>query len=152
VLRPCRVTKMVLRLSLPSLNFRESALINVMADSSGPEKKKRGPGPRPKALHYKSLTISLPPEDMDRLLEQKKQTGRSRSELLRRAWQGLPLTPQVKRGVLTVAFYRQLIRIVGQLEELVATDEFGPAIQGQARTALDQVQAFVGVLNEGDTQ
>jgi hypothetical protein len=143
---------MVLHLSLPSLKFRESVLIHVMTDSNGPEKKKRGPGPRPKALHHKSLTISLPPEDMDRLLEQKKQTGRSRSELLRRAWQGLPLTPQVKRGVLTVAFYRQLIRIVGQLEELVATDEFGPAIQGQARTALDQVQAFVGVLNEGDTQ
>lgn len=89
---------------------------------------------------------------MDRLLEQKKQTGRSRSELLRRAWQGLPLTPQVKRGVLSVAFYRQLVRLVGGLEELVATDEFGPAIQGQAQAMLDQVQRFITVLNEGDTQ
>lgn len=123
-----------------------------MADSNGPEKKKRGPGPRPKALHYKPLTISLPPEDMDRLLEQKNQTGRSRSELLRRAWQGLPLTPQVKRGVLSVAFYRQLVRLVGNLEELVATDEFGPAIQGQAQATLDQAQRFITALNEGDTQ
>lgn len=123
-----------------------------MTDSNGPEKKKRGPGPRPKALHYKPLTISLPPEDMNRLLEQKSQTGRSLSELLRRAWQGLPLIPQVKRGVLSVAFYRQLVRLVKNLEELVATDEFGPATQERAQTMLDQVQRFMTVLNEGDTQ
>jgi len=123
-----------------------------MAESPKPEKKKRKPGPRPKAACYKSLTITLPPEGMDRLLEQVRQTGRTRSELLRRAWQGLPLTPQVKRGVLSVAFYRQLVRLVGKLEELVNTDEFGPVIQGQAQASLDQVQRFLTVLNEGDTQ
>jgi hypothetical protein len=34
----------------------------------------------------------------------------------------------------------------------MATDEFGPAVQGQAETMLDQVQRFMSVLNEGDTQ
>ena len=123
-----------------------------MADSHKPEKKKRKPGPRPKAVRYKSLTITLPPADMEHLLEQVRQTGRTRSELLRRAWQGLPLTPQVKRGVLSVAFYRQLVRLVGGLEELVRTDEFGPVIQNRAQASLDQVQRFLTVLNEGDTQ
>lgn len=123
-----------------------------MSNSTEPEKKKRKPGPRPQAVHYKSLTITLPPADMDHLLEQVRQTGRSRSELLRRAWRGLPLTPQVKCGVLSVASYRQLVKLVGKLQELLTTDEFGPAIQGRAQTVLDQVQAFIGVLNEGDTQ
>ncbi|AMR25444.1 hypothetical protein A0257_22390 (plasmid) [Hymenobacter psoromatis] len=123
-----------------------------MSDAAKPEKKKRKPGPRPKAVHYKSLSITLPPADMDRLLEQVMQTGRSRSELLRRAWRGLPLTPLVKRGVLTVALYRQLIKLVRNLEELVSTDEFGPAIQGQAQVTLGQIQRFISVLNEGDTQ
>ena len=123
-----------------------------MSDSIEPEKKKRKPGPRPKAALYKSLTITLPPADMEHFLEQVRQTGRSRSELLRRAWRGLPLTPLVKRGVVSVAFYRQLVKLVGNLDELVDTDEFGPAVQGQAQTILDQVQRFISVLNEGDTQ
>ena len=123
-----------------------------MADSSKLEKKKRKPGPRPKPARYKSLTITLPPEDMDHLVNQAKQTGRTRSELLRRAWQGLPLTPQVKRDVLSVAFYRQLVKLVEGLEELVRTDEVGLDIQSQAQAQLDQVQRFLTVLNEGDTQ
>ena len=64
----------------------------------------------------------------------------------------MPLTPLVKRGVLSVAFYRQLVRLVGGLEELVRTDEFGPVIHAQAQARLDQVQRFLTVLNEGDTQ
>jgi hypothetical protein len=124
-----------------------------MTDSDEPEKKKRKPGPRPKSAgHYKSLTITLPPEDLEHLLEQVRQTGRNRSDLLRRAWRGLPLTPRVKRGVLSVAFYRQLVKLVEKLEELGSTDDFSPAIQRQAQTILDQVQGFIGVLNEGDTQ
>lgn len=123
-----------------------------MADAPKPEKKKRGPGPRPQATHYKSLTITLPPEDMTHLLKQVQQTGRNRSELLRRAWQGLPLTPRVQRGVLSVAFYRQLVRLVARLEELVNIEEYGSGIQGQAQVTLDQVQRFITVLNEGDTQ
>jgi hypothetical protein len=123
-----------------------------MSDSTDSPKKKRKPGPRPKAVHYKSLTITLPPADMEDLLEQVRQTGRSRSELLRRAWRGLPLTPRAKRGVIAVAFYRQLVKLVGSLDELVGTDEFNPGIQRQAQTILDQVQGFISVLNEGDTQ
>jgi hypothetical protein len=123
-----------------------------MPDSNEPEKKRRKPGRRPRPVHYIPLTITLLPEDMTRLLAQAQQTGRSRSELLRRAWQGLPLTPRVQRGVQDVAFYRELVKLVSNLEELVGKEEFGLVLHSQARVLLDQVQQFISILNEEDTQ
>lgn len=123
-----------------------------MPDADEPEKRKRKPGRRPALVRSKSLTITLPPEDMARLLEQKKETGRDRSELLRRAWQGLPLTPRAKWTVRVVGFYRELVKLVKRLETIAENEQYESAVQLQAKAALDQVQQFMRTINEGDTQ
>ena len=79
-------------------------------------------------------------------------TGHNRSELLRRAWQGLPLTLKVKWNVQVVDFYKEMVKVVEHLETIASTEQFEPAVQQQAKAALDQVQQFMHTLNEGDTQ
>lgn len=123
-----------------------------MADTDDSEKKKRKPGRRPQAVHAKPLTITLPPEDMERLQVQALVTGHKRSELLRRAWQGLPLTPKVKWNTQVVDFYKELVKLVEHLETIASTEQFEPPVQRQAKAALDQVQQFMHTLNEGDAQ
>lgn len=123
-----------------------------MPDADDSEKKKRKPGRRPQAVHAKPITITLPAEDMERLRVQAMVTGHHRSVLLRRAWQGLPLTPRVKWNVQVVDFYKEMVKLVEHLETVAGTEQFEPAVQQQAKAALDQVQQFMHTLNEGDTQ
>jgi len=123
-----------------------------MADAEDSEKKKRKPGRRPQAIRAKPLTITLPPEDMKRLQVQALVTGHKRSELLRRAWQGLPLTPKVKWNTQVVDFYKELVNLVEHLETIASTEQFELPVQRQAKAALDQVQQFMHTLNEGDAQ
>lgn len=123
-----------------------------MADADDSEKKIRKPGRRPQAIHAKSLTITLPPVDMERLQVQALVTGHKRSELLRRAWQGLPLTPKVKWNTQVVDFYKELVKLVEHLETIASTEQFEPLVQRQAKAALNQVQQFMRTLNEGDAQ
>ena len=89
---------------------------------------------------------------MERLRVQAMVTGHNRSELLRRAWQGLPLTLKVKWNVQVVDFYKEMVKVVEHLETIASTEQFEPAVQQQAKAALDQVQQFMHTLNEGDTQ
>ena len=123
-----------------------------MSDADDAEKKKRKPGRRPQAVRAESLTITLPPADMERLRVQALVTGHHRSVLLRRAWQGLPLTPKVKWNLEVVDFYRKLVELVEHLEAIAGTEQFEPAVNQQATDALDQVQRFMHTLNEGDAQ
>ena len=99
-----------------------------MSDSDSAEKKKRKPGPRPKAEHYVSFTITMSPADVLRLEEQQQATGHSRSELLRRAWQGLPLSPRTRHSLAVVKFYRELIELVAGLQQLGRTEQLGPGV------------------------
>ena len=123
-----------------------------MADTDDSEKKRRKPGRRPQAVHAIPLTITLPPEDMERLQVQALVTGHKRSELLRRAWQGLSLTPRVKWNTQVVDFYKELVKLVESLETIASTEQFEPPIQRQAKATLDQVQQFMHTLNEGNTR
>lgn len=136
--------------SLPQLNLLPPA--KRMPDADDAEKKKRKPGRRPQAVRAESLTITLPPADMERLRVQALVTGHHRSVLLRRAWQGLPLTPKVKWNVQVVDFYKELVKLVEHLETIAVTEQFGPAVQQRATDALDQVQRFMHTLNEGEAQ
>ena len=123
-----------------------------MNESTPPRKRKRKPGPRPKAEHYVSFSITMSPTDVQRLEEQQRVTGHSRSELLRRVWRGLPLSPRIRHGLETVKFYRELITLAGSLQKLSGTAQYGPAAQALAEHLLDQLTHLLTQLNEGVTQ
>ena len=119
----------------------------MLAEDENPEnpKKKRGPGRPKKDEHYGSLTITMPPEDLLRLNEQVKQTGRSRSQLLRDAWNGQPITPLYEPGL--DAHYDQLIVMTTTLNQLLPLQQLGAEMQDKIRHILFQVEQKMGDLN-----
>ena len=79
-------------------------------------------------------------------------TGRSRSDLLRRAWRGLPLTPRTQHSLTVVKFYRELVELTSSLRQLEQAAQVGPVIQDKAHSLLTQVERLMSTLNEGDMQ
>ena len=121
-----------------------------MSTPSDQPKPKRGPGRPKQPFHYESITITLPPDAMIRLEEQTVATGRSRSNLLWRAWEGLPLTPRRERTPEQVEHYRHLVKLATNLNQLVVLARVGQDVQAQAQATLSQVQQLLGKLNEGE--
>lgn len=112
-------------------------------------KKKRGPG-RPKLdVHAVSLTITMPPADLDRLNEQVATTGRNRSELLRMAWNGVPLT--IRHEPALDEHYSQLVKLATNLNQLMSLAHLGLVTQTQVQHILSQVdQKMVELSGRGN--
>lgn len=123
-----------------------------MSEEDLPQRKKRKPGPRPKAEHYESFSITMSPADFRELQEQMRLTGRNRSDLLRRAWRGLPLTPRTQHSLAVVKFYRELVELVSSLRQLEQAAQVGPVAQHKAHFLLEQVERLMTTLNEGEMQ
>lgn len=121
-----------------------------MSTTYDPKKEKRKPGRPKQDFHYESITITLPPDALIRLEEQAAATGRSRSNLLWRAWEGLPLIPKRERTPEQVEYYRHLVKLATNLNQLMVLARVGQDVQAQARVTLNQVQQLLSKLNEGE--
>ena len=113
------------------------------APQTGP--KKRGPGRPKQSEHYASFTITMPPADFERLKEQVVATGRSRSELLRLAWNGVPLTQQHEPQL--DEQYHQLGQLATTLDQLRSLGQIGPLAQDQVQQVLAQVDQKMAELS-----
>lgn len=114
-------------------------------EAPGEPKKKRGPGRPKQEVHYVSLTITMPPTDLDRLNEQVVTTGRSRSELLRTAWNGLPLTMRHEPAL--DEHYSQLVKLATNLNQLMSLAHLGLVTQTQVQHILAQVDQKMAELS-----
>ena len=99
--------------------------------------KKRGPGRPKKDEHSVSFTITMPPANFDQLNEQVAATGRSRSELLRNAWGGVPLTLRHEPGL--DEHYDQLGSLATTLNQLLELAQLGLAQPAQVQNTLSLV-------------
>ncbi|WP_223648918.1 plasmid mobilization protein [Hymenobacter psoromatis] len=119
----------------------------MMPESEAPEepKKKRGPGRPKQDVHAVSLTITMPPGDFERLNEQVNTTGRSRSELLRMAWNGLPLTMRHEPAL--DEHYGQLVKLATNLNQLMSLAHLGLVTQTQVQQILSQVDQKMAELS-----
>lgn len=111
----------------------------MMPEDEAPEepKKKRGPGRPKQDVHFVSFTITMPPGDLERLNEQVTTTGRSRSELLRMAWNGVPLTMRHEPAL--DEHYDQLMKLATNLNQLMGLSHLGMVMHTQVQQVLTQV-------------
>ena len=100
-------------------------------------KKKRGPGRPKQDVHYVSLTITMPPDDLDRLNKQVATTGRSRSELLRTAWKDRPLT--LRNEPALDEHYNQFVKLATDLIQMKGMGFIGLVAQNQFEHILSQM-------------
>lgn len=119
----------------------------MIPENEAPEepKKKRGPGRPKQDVHYVSLTITMPPDDLERLNEQVTTTGRSRSELLRMAWNGVPLTMRHEPAL--DEHYSQLVKLATNLNQLMSLAHLGLVTQTQVQQILLQVDQKMAELS-----
>ena len=106
-------------------------------EASEESKKKRGPGRPKQDVHYVSLTITMPPDDLDRLNKQVATTGRSRSELLRTAWKDKPLT--LRNEPALDEHYNQFVKLVTDLIQIKEMGFIGLVAQNQFEHILSQM-------------
>ena len=113
--------------------------------ASEDSKNKRGPGRPKQDVHYASFTITMPPGDLDRLNEQVATTGRSRSELLRTAWNGKPITMRYEPAL--DEHYSQLKKLGTNLNQLMSLAHLGLAPPAQVQHILTQVYQKMAEIN-----
>ena len=108
-------------------------------ENEAPEesKKKRGPGRPKQDVHSVSLTITMPPDDLDRLNKQVATTGRSRSELLRTAWKDKPLT--LRNEPASDEHYNQFVKLYTDLIHMKGMGFLGLVAQNQFEHILSQM-------------
>ena len=106
-------------------------------EASEEAKKKRGPGRPKQDVHYVSLTITMPPDDLDRLNKQVATTGRSRSELLRTAWKDKPLT--LRNEPALDEHYNQFVKLATDLMQMKGMGFIGLVAQNQFEPILSQM-------------
>ena len=106
-------------------------------EASEESKKKRGPGRPKQDVHYVSLTITMPPDDLDRLNKQVATTGRSRSELLRTAWKDRPLT--LRNEPALDEHYNQFVKLATDLMQMKGMGFIGLVAQNQFEHILSQM-------------
>lgn len=119
----------------------------MIPENEAPEepKKKRGPGRPKQDVHFISFTITMPPDDLERLNEQVTTTGRSRSELLRMAWNGVPLTMRHEPAL--DEHYSQLVKLATNLNQLMSLAHLGLVTQTQVQQILAQVDQKMAELS-----
>ena len=105
--------------------------------ASEESKKKRGPGRPKQDVHYVSLTITMPPDDLDRLNKQVATTGRSRSELLRTAWKDKSLT--LRNEPASDEHYNQFVKLYTDLIQMKGMGFLGLVAQNQFEHILSQM-------------
>ena len=105
--------------------------------ASEESKKKRGPGRPKQDVHSVSLTITMPPDDLDRLNKQVATTGRSRSELLRTAWKDMPLT--LRNEPASDEHYNQFVKLATDLIQMKGMGFLGLVAQNQFEHILSQI-------------
>ena len=105
--------------------------------ASEESKKKRGPGRPKQDVHSVSLTITMPPDDLDRLNKQVATTGRSRSELLRTAWKDKPLT--LRNEPALDEHYNQFVKLATDLIQMKGMGFIGLVAQNQFEHILSQM-------------
>lgn len=108
-------------------------------------KKKRGPGRPKQDVHYASFTITMPPDDLDRLNEQVAATGRNRSEILRMAWNEKPITMRHEPAL--DEHYNQLGKLGTNLNQLMSLAHLGLAPSAQVQHILTQVDQKMAEIN-----
>ena len=108
-------------------------------------KKKRGPGRPKQDVHYASFTITMPPDDLDRLNEQVAATGRNRSEILRMAWNEKPITMRHEPAL--DEHYNQLGKLGTNLNQLMSLAHLGLAPPAQVQHILTQVDQKMAEIN-----
>ena len=106
-------------------------------EASEESKKKRGPGRPKQDVHSVSLTITMPPDDLDRLNKQVATTGRSRSELLRMAWKDKPLT--LRNEPALDEHYNQFVKLATDLIQMKGMGFIGLVAQNQFEHILSQM-------------
>ena len=106
-------------------------------EASEESKKKRGPGRPKQDVHYVSLTITMPPDDLDRLNKQVATTGRSRSELLRTAWNDKPITMRHEPAL--SEHYNQFVKLATDLMQMKGMGFIGLVAQNQFEHILSQM-------------
>ena len=105
--------------------------------ASEDSKNKRGPGRPKQDVHYASFTITMPPGDLDRLNEQVATTGRSRSELLRTAWNDKPITMRHEPAL--DEHYNQFVKLATDLIQMKGMGFIGLVAQNQFEHILSQM-------------
>ena len=100
-------------------------------------KKKRGPGRPKQDVHYASFTITMPPDDLDRLNEQVAATGRNRSEILRMAWNEKPITMRHEPAL--DEHYNQFVKLYTDLIQMKEMGFMGLVAQNQFEHILSQM-------------
>ena len=105
--------------------------------ASEESKKKRGPGRPKQDVHSVSLTITMPPDDLDRLNKQVATTGRSRSELLRTAWKDKP--PTLRSEPASDEHYNQFVKLYTDLIQMKGMGFLGLVAQSQFEHILSQM-------------
>ena len=105
--------------------------------ASEDSKNKRGPGRPKQDVHYASFTITMPPGDLDRLNEQVATTGRSRSELLRTAWNDKPIT--MRHELALDEHYNQFVKLATDLIQMKGMVLLGLVAQNQFEHILSQM-------------
>ena len=105
--------------------------------ASEESKKKRGPGRPKQGVHSVSLTITMPPDYLDRLNEQVATTGRNRSELLRTAWKDKPLT--LRNEPASDEHYNQFVKLYTDLIQMKGMGFLGLVAQNQFEHILSQM-------------
>lgn len=100
-------------------------------------KKKRGPGRPKQDVHSASFTITMPRADFDQLNEQVATTGRSRSELLRMAWNGKPIT--LRYELAAAECYNQFVKLGTTLGNLEGSGYLEPVVRTQVQHILTQM-------------
>ena len=108
-------------------------------------KNKRGPGRPKQDVHYASFTITMPAADFDRLNEQVADTGRKRSEILRTAWNGKPITRRHEPAL--DEHYKQLGKLGTNLNQLMSLAHLGLAPPAQVQHILAQVNQKMAEMN-----
>ena len=108
-------------------------------------KKKRGPGRPKQDVHYASFTITMPPDDLDRLNEQVAATGRNRSEILRMAWNEKPITMRHEPAL--DEHYKQLGKLGTNLNQLLILAHLGLVPPAQVQHILTQVDQKMAEMN-----
>lgn len=108
-------------------------------------KNKRGPGRPKQDVHYASFTITMPAADFDRLNEQVADTGRKRSEILRMAWNGKPITRRHEPAL--DEHYKQLAKLGTNLNQLLILAHLGLAPPVQVQHVLAQVDQKMAEMN-----
>ena len=113
--------------------------------ASEESKKKRGPGRPKQDVHSVSLTITMPPDDLDRLNKQVTTTGHNRSEILRMAWNGKPITMRYEPAL--DEHYSQLVKLGTNLNQLMSLAHLGLAPPAQVQHVLTQVYQKMAEIN-----